>query len=60
LFSRIASIFLMFYIGLSTNYIAILRKAYLSVIAGVCGVITTFFLCFLFYILLVMVYMSLY
>jgi Kef-type K+ transport system membrane component KefB len=46
LFSRIASIFLMFYIGLSTNYSAILRKAYLSVIAGVCGVITTFFLCF--------------
>uniref|UniRef100_A0A7C5YX13 Cation/H+ exchanger transmembrane domain-containing protein n=1 Tax=Ignisphaera aggregans TaxID=334771 RepID=A0A7C5YX13_9CREN len=46
LFSRIASIFLMFYIGLSTNYSAILRKAYLSVVAGVSGVVTTFFLCF--------------
>lgn len=46
LFARIASVFLMFYIGFSTNYSAILRKASLSIIAGAMGVATTFLLCF--------------
>ncbi len=46
LFSRIATIFLMFYIGFSTNYSAILRKVSLSIIVGIAGVTITFLLCF--------------
>ncbi|MEM1561138.1 MAG: cation:proton antiporter [Ignisphaera sp.] len=46
LFSRIASIFLMFYIGFSTNYNVVLRRISLSIIVGLAGVAATFFLCF--------------
>lgn len=46
LFSRIASIFLMFYIGFSTNYNAVLRRISLSIIVGLAGVAATFLLCF--------------
>uniref|UniRef100_A0A7J3I7C5 Cation:proton antiporter n=1 Tax=Ignisphaera aggregans TaxID=334771 RepID=A0A7J3I7C5_9CREN len=46
LFSRIASIFLMFYIGFSTNYNVVLRRISLSIIVSLAGVVATFFLCF--------------